>query len=543
MRRFSISCPPLVHATAMTLVWLFGGEFTIAQEPIPSANARDGFKDVDPNTLVFRRQATRRMIFDRSQSIPLAGLDPRKIIGLDVMHPLVGETIGQTEVSLSRGALKLSTVDGASSRRWVGGFNPFATYELSLRGGQGEGEVGLAFVDSDGEHTLNAMVQFAEGKYRGVRWTVRKQGQLVDEIDFPWPQGAREEGPIQLRVQMLAVGVNLWIETEDQLDLVGYPDFVKHLDLRRKRIAKRFEFCLQSDLSAASSVEVSHVSAALTPGCGQADIRAITNQRGEPLIDGDRLWITMTIRGRALPHPMQGVFSLNPSVFDLRFEGIIVFDMGDGLWRNELASHLFLDEGSGQWRGWTTGFSALGSTSKGEQKAILAVSSDQDPRRGFSVMQARPVGMVGQHEDPHGLFDEQAGKWRLLLSERAGKYRAGMWESDHWDHGYERLAGPVEMDSTGTLIQKIGRKRYVFFGSADRVVYIRSYPDLNPVGELQLHRPPWTKDTGTRIWPNIIPLPPGYPTRYIALMMDRMNYPNMPKPNWTYGAMYLYHAD
>ncbi len=158
-------------------------------------------------------------------------------------------------------------------------------------------------------------------------------------------------------------------------------------------------------------------------------------------------------------------------------------------------------------------------------------------------MHARPIGLSGQHEDPHGVYDSQAEKWRLLLSERAGKYRAGMWESDHWDHGYVRLAGPVEMDSTGTLIQQIGQTRYVFFGSADRKVYIRSYPDLHPAGELNIHRPPWNDNTGTRIWPNIIPLPDGYPARYIALMMDRQNYPEMPDRNWTYGAMYLYYAD
>ena len=158
-------------------------------------------------------------------------------------------------------------------------------------------------------------------------------------------------------------------------------------------------------------------------------------------------------------------------------------------------------------------------------------------------MHARPIGLLGQHEDPHGVYDAQAGKWRLLLSERAGKYRAGMWQSEHWDRDFQRLAGPVEMDSTGTLIQKIGQSRYVFFGSADRKIYIRSYPDLEPVGELNLHRPPWNETTGTRIWPNVIPLPDGYPARYIALMMDRQNFPDMPARNWTYGAMYLYHAD
>ncbi len=29
----------------------------------------------------------------------------------------------------------------------------------------------------------------------------------------------------------------------------------------------------------------------------------------------------------------------------------------------------------------------------------------------------------------------------------------------------------------------------------------------------------------------------------MALMMDRLNFPGMKGDNWTYGAMYLYHAD
>lgn len=499
--------------------------------------------DVAPESLQFRRQATRRMIFDRSEEIPLAGLQPAKIIGFDLMHPPVGEQNGETEFAIASGMLKILTDEGASAVRWVGGFNPFATYDLSVHRMTGGGQLGIMLGDAEQGNRLCATVVSSADTYRSVRWAVMKDGNEVDRQEFQWPEGVPTSGPIRLRVQMLAVGVNLYVESHQTSRLIGFTDFVEHFDLRRKDLARQFEFCLFSDLDADSSAEVTGATAALTPGCGQADIRPITNQFGQPLLDEGRVWLTMTVRGRALPHPMQGVFSMNPSVFDIRFEGIIVFDMGDGLLRNELASHLFFDEPSGQWRGWTTGFSAFGTTSDKEEKAILAVTSDRDPRRGYSIMHARPIGLTGQHEDPHGVYDAQAKKWRLLLSERAGNYRAGMWESEHWDRGYQRLAGPVEMDSTGTLIQTIGQQRYVFFGSADRKVYIRSYPDLHPVGELNMHRPPWNDNTGTRIWPNIIPLPDGYPARYIALMMDRQNFPDMPARNWTYGAMYLYHAN
>ena len=109
----------------------------------------------------------------------------------------------------------------------------------------------------------------------------------------------------------------------------------------------------------ASKVAVKRCAAALMPGIGQADIRAIADESGAPLLNEGRLWFTATIRGGGLPHPAQGVFSLDPSVFDLRFEAVIVFDRGDGLLRNELASHLFFDRNAKEWRGWTTAFSDL----------------------------------------------------------------------------------------------------------------------------------------------------------------------------------------
>ena len=499
--------------------------------------------DVTPEDLEFRRQATRRMIFDANEEIPLAGFNPSKVVELDLMHPVVGTPSGVPKFEIHGGCLRISARDASRADRWIGGFNPFASYEISLDEFSGSGEVGILFRDSDQENRLEASLVVSSGTCSAIRWVVVEEGKEVVREDYPLPEGVKPVFPLRLRVQMLAVGVNLFLETKGQSHLIAYPDFAEHFELREKSLMQRFEFCLHSDLNAGASVDIAEMTAALSPGCGQADIRAITRPDGEPLLDEGRLWFTMTVRGRGLPHPLQGVFSMNPSVFDLKFEGIIVFDTGDGMLRNELASHLFYDDASKEWRGWTVGFSVYGKDAKGGQKAVLAVSSKRDPRKGFSVMRAKPIGLPpGAHEDPHGIYDAEAGKWRMLLAEHDGKFRASMWESDAWDHGYTRLTEPVEMDSTGTSITKIGSKRYAMFGSADRKVYIRSYPGLEPAGELKMHLPPWDEKSGTRIWPNVIPLPEGYPARYIALMMDRINFPGMPKQNWTYGAMYLYHA-
>ena len=499
--------------------------------------------EVTPDQLEFRRQAVRRMIFDRSQELPLAGLDPAKVVGLEVMHPPVGKQVGEPLVVVEEGVLRV--VAGGSrvtATRWVGGFNPFATYGLGVRQVTGVGEVGLMFRDSETGSCIVVTLSVENGAYQGMRWVLVKEGKEVERKEFALPKVLVAAEPVRLRVQMLAVGANLFVEHSGVSTLVGRVDFVKHLDLRRKDLMRRFEFCLHTALEAKATATIDGVTAALSPGVGQADIRNVTYEDGTPLFKDGRLWMLMTVRGGKLPHPMQGMFSLDPSVFDIRYEGLILYDRGDGLLRNDLASHIFHDRQTGEWRGFTTGFSSYGDPAKKEKKQIWAVRSLRSPLGGLVIMDAKPTGLVADYEDPQCIHDAGAKKWRMLLCENHQGYKAVVREADQWDGPYVRIAGPVDVDSTGTQIQTIGGKRYALFGSSDRKVYIYSYPDLQPFGELRMHRPPWDDESGTRVWPNVIPMPEGYPAPYIALMMDRLNFPGMKGSNWTYGAMYLYHG-
>jgi hypothetical protein len=232
---------------------------------------------------------------------------------------------------------------------------------------------------------------------------------------------------------------------------------------------------------------------------------------------------------------------MNPSVFDLNLEGIILFDRNDGLLRNEIASHLFYDRKNKIWRGLTTGFSAFANPEK-EKKQILAIESIKDPRFGFSVMKSTPFGMEGDIEDPHLLFDDEARKWRMLTCENKDGYKAIILESDDWNKDFKKIAGPIRRNSTGTSMQKINGKIYCFLGSSERNIFIYSYPDLKEVGTLKMDLPPWNKTSRSRVWPNVVELPENYLHQYVALMMDRFNYPGMKGPNWTYGALYLYYG-
>lgn len=494
--------------------------------------------EAGPLDLHFTRQASRRMIFDDDQALPLSSLEPSKVAGLELMHP-VRHTAGNARLTIPQGRLVVTGEGTADTSVWFSGFNPFATYQVEISG-CGEGSsVGLEFVHKAGE-TLRVEAICSKQGIRGVRWNLKRKDAILMEGEAKAFRPRSIEEPVTLIVQMAAVGFNVYLRQNGRSEIVGRADVVQHLDLRKKEVFQNTSTWLRV---AGGDAVINRATAALTPGMGQADIRAITDEEGTPLIDGGRLWFTATTRGGGLPHPTQGVFSLDPGLFDIRFEGVIAFDRGDGLLRNELASHLFLDRPSGEWRGWTTAFSPYGDPKKEEKKEILAVRSTKDPRRGFSVMASKPMGLVGDYEDPHGIFDKAAGKWRMLLCQNVSGYKAAVFESEKWDGGFQRIAGPVDHDSTGTTIQKVGGIRYAFFGSSDRSFHVCSFPDLKPVGKLDLDLPPWQEPNGNgRVWPNLIPLPDGYPAPYLLLTFDRTNFPGMEGPNWTYGAMMLYHG-
>jgi hypothetical protein len=440
---------------------------------------------ISPLDLHFTRQASQRMIFDDDQALPLSSLDPAKIAGLELMHP-IRRTTGKAGVSVKKGQLMILGEGASDTSLWFSGFNPFATYQVEITD-CGEGStVGLEFVHPDGA-AMRVDAICGKQSIQGVRWSLQRNDQVLvqgEAEDFK-PRSLLEK-PATLIVQMAAVGFNVYLKQHDQVELVGRTDVVEHLDLRKKEVFHNMSTWLRITGDKSAYAVVSRATAALTPGMGQADIRAITDEEGTPLLDGGRLWFTATTRGGGLPHPVQGVFSLDPGVFDLKFEGVIVFDRGDGLLRNELASHLFLDRTSHEWRGWTVAFSAYGDPAKKEKKEILAVRSTKDPRHGFSVMSSKPMGLVGDYEDPHGIFDKAANKWRMLLCQNVNGYKAAVFESGRWDGDFQRIAGPVADDSTGTTIQKVDGVRYAFFGSSDRSFHVCSFPDLKPLGKLDL---------------------------------------------------------
>ena len=502
--------------------------------------SHDVQSQTSPEKIKFIRQGVQRMIFDEIQSIHLAGIEPQKIIGLSAMHPITHGRSERARVSVNEDKLLIQSPNESQTTIWFGGFNAFATYFIDLSSCTGEGEIGFQFSDAPHTEQFFVKVEFNDSMLTEVKLKVIKNAGVIVDKSIAVNQEGKKSMQGKLILQMLGSGFTMYLQDQGLPEVIGQSDFNTYMDLREKKYLNSFQSHLFVHLQG-GQVQIKKVEMAITTGIGLSDIRAITYENGDPMIDQGRLWYTMSVRGRALDHHIQGVFSMDPTVFDVKLEGIILFDRGDGILRNEVASHLFYDRKNNVWRGLTTGFSAFANPGK-EKKQLLAIESKKDPRFGFSTMASVPFDMVGDIEDPHILFDSEANKWRMLTCENLNGYKAVVFESDDWNKGYKKIAGPVAHNSTGTSIQKIGDELFCFSGSSDRKIYIYRYPGLQEVGNLQMDLAPWDETSGTRVWPNVVQMPDGYPFRYIALMMDRFNYPGVKGPNWTYGAIYLYHG-
>ena len=436
---------------------------------------------VDPTSLEFARVASRRFMLDNE--LTLCAYLPKKTVARTVQHPAL--TNGLTV---------------------VGGYWPAAHYRARIASLPAE----IAFATKDGA----VQMRFP-----------------VEGPDLPKP-------PFDFSVVMTGGHRPATFATKNgETRLLGTSVIPAGVNPRLKENLQKWKFCVGGGVSEAR--------ASLSAGIGQADVRFVTTGRDNQLyMEGSRAFFTFSARAFGA---YQAVASFDPSLFDVRLEGVILFDYGDGQLRNDLASHLFYDDVDGFWKGYASNFStgsdALGKRAEG---GLNAVWSERNPLHGLVVMRAKSLGLKGMNEDPCATWDAERREWSLLVSEFTPEgIRAAMHRSREWDRGFRPVAGPVKQDSTGTTITRVGGVRYCLSGSADRACYVYSYPDLLMRGKLHFDFPPWNDDTcrNGRVWPCLAELPVGYPFRYILLTMDRANFPGMPKPNWTYGALCLYGAN
>ena len=137
-----------------------------------------------PEDINFVRQGVQRLIFDEDQSIPLATLEPGKIIGLPVMYPIMHYSDNQSEIFINDDKLAIKSERKTQTGIWFGGFNPFATYTIDLASFTGEGDIGFEFSNAEKTEQFFITVGFNNAKLTGVNLRVINNSAIVVDMSI-----------------------------------------------------------------------------------------------------------------------------------------------------------------------------------------------------------------------------------------------------------------------------------------------------------------------------------------------------------------------
>lgn len=131
-----------------------------------------------PMDIQFRRQAVHRLVFDHENAIPLSMLKLSKIVKLEVEHPSIKVSGGTTSYKVNKGLLTANAGELSESALWVGGFNPYGTYDISFAASEGNsGEAGVEFATADNKNRLMILAGFNGNECTTIHWRL-----LVDGI-------------------------------------------------------------------------------------------------------------------------------------------------------------------------------------------------------------------------------------------------------------------------------------------------------------------------------------------------------------------------
>ena len=499
----------------------------------------------DPTTMEFKLLATRRFMLDNE--VVISEFVPGTVVRPSLQNALMPYCTHAPKASFGGGAVTFSAPGGAAvGVLFVGAFHPGVHFSADVRSLSRGAAALLDIAPYDGSLIFRVRaepgrcIEFSETRGGNALAASLANAQVVPAPPF--------------RISAIVAGptVLLAVRKDGDVRFLGSVtlDESPAVDIRRRDFAGRLKCAVGADLPAGGEAVVERAAVSLTAGVGQADFRIVTDGPGcRPYTENGRLFCTFS--ARAGMKYTKSVASFDPTVFDFRMEGILLTNYGDGdeLLRNDGVNHLFRDA-DGTWKGvavgWSTTAHNLNASSR-KGSGLVACESKENPLHGIHVLKAKPlvVGDGIKSEDPYFTFDADVNKWRLATSSfTTNGLRAHLWESDRWDGPYRKIAGPVQFDSTGCQIMDFGGCKYVMTANVRQQRPVYEYPSLKYVGEWKVDFEPYNAERRNgRIFTAFAETPPGSLYRYVLLTMDRQNFPGMPSPNWTYGAIYFYGAN
>lgn len=481
-------------------------------------------------------------------------------------YPIVRECGAALRERVEAGRLVLSADAPGERARLIGRFFPYASFEVCVDDLNGEGaRVGLELAARGG---------------RGSPYTPEDAPTLCVFLERTGAKvcvcheefaGGRSLGVVRHETRAFAPGDVLFVSAHGMFfDVTLAGGFVCTIQANGfSDIGCRSAFInagvsLYVGLPAGGRAAVSRAESFLDGGISHADMKPVRYEDGTPIVENGRLFLTLSARLQAGAYQL--VASWNPSTCELRPEGAIFFDYGDGRWCADVAISLLYHRERREWLFWATAFS--------HGHILCYGTSAGDPRFGLTVLDASlmtaqrltsasddalsvQAGGCGADtaaldddtlwlaktgdEDPDFTYDRERGKWYMTICRNVeGEgYRYFLFESDAPFSGYRHVCHTETGENTGGLLVRIRGRRALVCGSDFKA---RAEYRVYPLGDFSRYERLTCDfdDGGFRGWGSLMPVPCGNRTKYVWMTFDRHNGSDF---NWSYGNLYAYEAE
>ena len=295
-------------------------------------------------------------------------------------YPIVREVGAALGEKVEDGRIAFSADAPGERARLIGRFFPYASSEVCVDALDGEGaRVGLEFAVRSGRGS-----PYTAADAPGLCVFVERAGAEVCVCHEEFV-GGRSLGVVRHGTRAFTPGGVLFVSAHGAFfDVSLGREFVCTIqaegfsDICRRSAFMNAGVSLYVALPAGGRAAVSRAESFLDGGLSHADMKPVRYEDGTPILENGRLFLTLSSRLQAGAY--QYVVSWNPSTCELRPEGAIFFDYGDGRWCADVAISLIYHRERREWLFWATAFS--------HGHILCHGTSAGDPRFGITVLDA-----------------------------------------------------------------------------------------------------------------------------------------------------------
>ena len=295
-------------------------------------------------------------------------------------YPIVREVGAALGEKVEDGRIAFSADEPGERARLIGRFFPYASSEVCVDALDGEGaRVGLEFAVRSGRGS-----PYTAADAPGFCVFVERAGAEVCVCHEEFV-GGRSLGVVRHGTRAFTPGGVLFVSAHGAFfDVSLGREFVCTIQAEGfSYICCRSAFMnagvsLYVALPAGGRAAVSRAESFLDGGLSHADMKPVRYEDGTPILENGRLFLTLSSRLQAGAY--QYVVSWNPSTCELRPEGAIFFDYGDGRWCADVAISLIYHRERREWLFWATAFS--------HGHILCHGTSAGDPRFGITALDA-----------------------------------------------------------------------------------------------------------------------------------------------------------